>query len=214
MDSTDFSVAAPLPSLRFVRKTGAQFLEVFTELARLRMQVFRAFPYLYAGSLDYEKAYLQTYANAGRSFLFAVYDGGNMVGATTGIPLIDETEAVKRPFRTLDFDLSSLYYFGESMLLPAYRGRGLGHRFFTERERFAAGFGDYTQTGFCAISRPDNHPLRPADYQPLNAFWTRRGYRKEPRLQSRFEWVDIGETESTAKPMIYWLRTIPRETGQ
>lgn len=170
MDSTDFGVTAPVPSLTFVCKTGAQFAEVFTELARLRIQVFRAFPYLYAGSFDYEKAYLQTYANASRSFLFAVYDGSQMVGATTGIPLTDETDAVKKPFRDSGYDLSSIYYFGESILLPAYRGQGLGHRFFTEREAYATGFGEYKHTCFCAVSRPDDHPLRPAHYQPLDAF--------------------------------------------
>ncbi len=211
MDSTDFGVASSLPSLTFIRKTGAQFAEVFTELARLRIQVFRAFPYLYAGSFEYEKAYLQTYANASRSFLFAVYDGSQMVGATTGIPLIDETAAVKNPFLAAGYDLSSIYYFGESILLPAYRGHGLGHRFFAEREAYATGFGAYKQTCFCAVSRPDSHPLRPAHYQPLEAFWTGRGYQKEPRLQSKFEWLDIGENQPTAKPMVYWLRDIRRD---
>ena len=113
------------PPLTFVRKTGQGFSEVFEALARLRIAVFRDFPYLYAGTMDYEKTYLQTYADAERAFLFAVYDSEQMVGATTCIPLADETEEVQQPFREAGYDRSKIFYFGESILLPAYRGRGL-----------------------------------------------------------------------------------------
>lgn len=195
-------------NLTFVRKIGSQFKEAFEPLAALRMAVFRDFPYLYEGTMEYEQAYLQTYARSERSFLFAVYDGDRMVGATTCIPLTDETEEVQQPFITAGFDLSEVFYFGESILLPEYRGLGLGNRFFDEREAHAASFGTYRYTCFCAVVRPDDHHLRPADYRPLDAFWTKRSYRKEPSLQSRFSWPDIGATESTPKQMVYWLRTI------
>lgn len=182
---------------------------MFDDLARLRIAVFRDFPYLYDGSVAYERAYLRTYAESERSFLFAVYDGDRMVGATTCIPLTDETDDVQKPFLAAGYDLSMVVYFGESILLPTYRGRGLGHRFFDEREAHTAQFGEYQLTCFCAVARPADHPLRPADYQPLDAFWTKRGYTKEPRLQSQFDWTDIGERASTPKPMVYWLRSLP-----
>ncbi|MBC8156371.1 MAG: GNAT family N-acetyltransferase [Bacteroidetes bacterium] len=192
-----------------MRKTGGQFADVFDELARLRIAVFRDFPYLYAGSVAYERAYLKTYAESERAFLFAVYDDDRMVGATTCIPLTDETDAVKKPFLDAGYDLSMVVYFGESILLAKYRGLGLGHRFFDEREAHATSFGDYQLTCFCAVARPDDHPLRPTDYQPLDVFWTKRGYTKEPRLQSQFDWTDVGEHASTAKSMVYWLRPLP-----
>ncbi len=209
MDSTDFKVSDSRRSLTFVRKVGGQFADVFSDLAQLRIRVFRDFPYLYEGSVAYEAAYLQTYANASRSLLFAVYDGDHMVGATTAIPLTDETDAVQKPFREAGYDLSTVFYFGESLLLPEYRGLGMGHRFFDEREDYAAQFGTYQLTCFCAVSRPDDHPMRLANYRPLDAFWNKRGYWKEPRLQSQFEWVDRGENESTQKPMVFWLRSLP-----
>lgn len=182
---------------------------MFDDLARLRIAVFRDFPYLYDGSVAYERAYLNTYAKSERAFLFAVYDGDQMVGATTCIPLTDETDDVKKPFLDAGYDLTTVFYFGESILLPACRGLGLGHRFFDEREAHATHFGGYQLTCFCSVSRPADHPLRPVDYQPLDAFWTKRGYAKEPRLQSQFDWTDVGERESTAKPMVYWLRALP-----
>ena len=195
-------------SLTFARFVGSAFRTVFDELAALRITVFRDFPYLYEGSVDYEKAYLETYARSERSFLFAVYDGDRMVGATTAIPLRDETPDVQYPFLKAGYDLDTIFYFGESILLPAYRGLGLGHRFFDEREAHARQFGQYTITCFCAVQRPDNHPLRPADYQPLDAFWTKRGYQRNPDLQSTFAWPDLNETVSSPKPMVYWMHKI------
>lgn len=195
-------------SLTFVQLTGSAFRSVFDELAALRITVFRDFPYLYEGSVAYEKEYLETYACAEQSFLFAAYDGDQMVGATTALPLLDETADVQQPFRDAGFDLNTIFYFGESILLPEYRGLGLGHRFFDEREAHARQFGQYTVTCFCAVQRPADHPLRPADYQPLDAFWTKRGYQRHPNLQSIFTWPDRGETVSTPKPMLYWMRNL------
>lgn len=197
-----------MPDLRFMRKTGNDIAEVFDDLALLRIAVFRDFPYLYEGTVAYEKAYLKTYADAARAFLFAVYDADRMVGATTCIPLADETEEVQKPFLDAGYDISKVFYFGESILLPAYRGLGLGHRFFDEREAHAAGFGTYVMTCFCAVQRPADHPLQPADYQPLDRFWLKRGYQKAPHLQSLFTWPDLGELVATAKPMTYWIRNL------
>lgn len=194
--------------LTFVRKTGAGIADVFDDLAGLRIAVFRDYPYLYEGSVAYEKSYLQTYLRSDRSFLFAVYDGREMVGATTCIPLEDETAEIRKPFEEAGFDVASVFYFGESILLPAYRGRGLGHRFFDEREAHARIFGQFALCCFCSVDRGENHPLKPADYRPNDAFWLKRGYREEPTLQSLMEWPDLGETASTPKNMIFWTKPI------
>jgi len=196
--------------LTFVRKTGAGIAEVFNDLARLRIAVFRDYPYLYEGSVEYELGYLQTYLQSERSFLFAVYDGDEMVGATTCIPLQDETADVRKPFEDAGFDIGAICYFGESILLPSYRGHGLGHRFFDEREAYARNRGDFETCCFCSVDRGDNHPLRPSDYRPNDAFWLKRGYRKEPALQSTMDWPDLGETTSTPKIMIFWTKPLNR----
>jgi len=194
--------------LRYEWLTGSAIRSVFDELAPLRIAVFRDFPYLYAGSVDYERTYLETYARAERSLLFSAWDGDRMVGATTALPLLDETADVQQPFRDAGYDLSSVFYFGESILLSDYRGYGLGHRFFDEREAHARQVSQYTTTCFCAVQRPADHPQRPIDHRPLDDFWTKRGYRKEPALQSTFHWPDIGETESTGKVMVYWVKAL------
>ena len=72
-----------MADLRFQSFIGSKIASVFEPLAQLRIAVFRDFPYLYDGSLNYEMQYLQTYAGSPRSLLFAAFDGGKMGGATT-----------------------------------------------------------------------------------------------------------------------------------
>lgn len=187
---------------------GKEIETVVTALAALRIEVFRDFPYLYEGSFEYEKEYLKTYVNSDRAFLFAVFDNEKMVGATTCIPLVDETDEVQEPFVLSGMNLDDIFYFGESILLKECRGKGIGKQFFEQREKHATSFGNYTTTCFCAVERPENHPLRPEAYIPLDEFWKSRGYKKSEVLKSKFSWKDINEPLETEKMMIYWLKKI------
>jgi GNAT superfamily N-acetyltransferase len=198
------------PDLSVTAHFGADIAAVFEPLAALRVAVFRDFPYLYEGSLKYERAYLRTYADAPRAAVWAIWSDSQVVGATTCIPLADETEEVQRPFVAAGFSLNEVFYFGESLLLPAYRGRGLGHLFFEKREAHVAAFGTYACTAFCAVERPADHPFRPPTYRPLDDFWQKRGYVRQPDLRTTFAWPDLGATQSTDKSMVFWLKKLKK----
>ena len=202
--------ANSLPPEYMIFKTfiGKEIESVIEELGRLRIAVFRAFPYLYEGSLEYEKEYLKVYTASEKSFLFSVWEDGKMVGATTCIPLMDESEEVHEAFDIAGLNKENIFYFGESILLPQYRGRGLGKRFFEEREAHARSFNTFEFTCFCGVVRPENHPLRPKDYVPLDEFWKERGYEKQENLKSWFEWQDIDEQVSSPKTMVYWMKKL------
>ncbi|MET0344531.1 MAG: GNAT family N-acetyltransferase [Polyangiales bacterium] len=179
-------------------------------LAQLRMSVFREYPYLYEGTLDYERAYLSGFAASPRGALVIARDGDRVVGASTAMPLDDHSDAavLAPPLEAAGFSPARVYYFGESVLLPSARGRGIGHAFFELREQAARRHG-FDVCAFCAVARPANHPARPADYRPHDAFWTRRGYRHHADVVASFEWRDVGEPLSTHKPMVFWIRELP-----
>ncbi|NBD37526.1 MAG: GNAT family N-acetyltransferase, partial [Verrucomicrobia bacterium] len=61
-------------------------------------------------------------------------------------------------------------------------------------------------TTFCAVLRPADHPMRPADYRPLDPFWKKRGYRAHPELECTFPWKDLGDKEETRKRLRFWIR--------
>ena len=177
------------------------------DLARLRIEVFRAWPYLYKGSLDYERSYLSRYAEARTGTLIVAEMDGQIVGASTGLGLDEEDDFVQEPFLAAGLDMNRIFYFGESVLQAPYRGQGTGVRFFEEREAAARHHG-YESCVFCVVLRPDDHPARPKDYVPLDGFWSRRGYQKRPDLVSKFSWRDIGERDESEKPMVYWMKTL------
>ncbi|MDH2197792.1 GNAT family N-acetyltransferase [Ectopseudomonas oleovorans] len=187
---------------------GAEIEPHIDDLARLRIQVFREFPYLYDGNLDYEAEYLATYVRSADSLCVLVRDEGRVVGASTALPLADETEEFQQPFTAAGWNPARIFYCAESVVLPAWRGRGLGMRFFVEREGHARALGGFDWCAFCAVQRPVDHPRRPADYQPLDAFWARRGYRHQPALRTEFHWKDLDEAQESAKAMSFWLKEL------
>lgn len=194
--------------LRLERAYGAQIEDHKLQLAQLRMTVFRDWPYLYEGDLDYEQKYLDYYIRTPRSFALLVYDGDTLVGATTAMPLADEAQAMHRPFAEAGFDVQRVFYNAESILLPAYRGRGLYRRFFDEREDYARSFGEFDWITHCAVQRPQDHPMRPADYQPLDEVWRHFGYEPRPDLIAVYPWRDVGHTEETEKPLMFWIKRL------
>lgn len=179
-------------------------------LAHLRMTVFREYPYLYEGTLDYERAYLRGFAASPRGTLVIARDGARVVGASTAMPLADHSDAplMAPALAAAGYAPERVYYFGESVLLASERGRGIGHAFFDLREQAALRHG-FDVCAFCAVERPPDHPARPPDYRPHDAFWTRRGYRRRPEVVATFAWRDIGEPTSTDKPMVFWTRELP-----
>jgi len=188
--------------------SGIDAVPYFDDLAHLRITVFRAFPYLSDGTLEHEREYLATYAQAEGAVFVLALDGDKVVGMSTGMPMAVETEEVKAPFIAAGYDPEHIFYFGESVLLDTYRGQGAGVRFFEEREAHAKRLRGIEWGTFCAVERPDNHLRRPADYVPLNAFWEKRGYRHYPELHTTFTWQDLDETSKSSKPLSFWMKRI------
>jgi GNAT superfamily N-acetyltransferase len=186
---------------------GIAVEKAIPDLARLRIAVFRDFPYLYDGDLDYERKYLRKFAQLPESTLVVARDGAAIVGASTALPMRNAGDEVAAPFRAQTRDPAQYYYFGESVLMPAYRGQGIGVAFFARREERARALG-FRYAAFCAVDRPTEHPMRPKDYVPLDAFWTHRGYVRHPELIATFSWKEIGETEETPKTLTFWVKTL------
>lgn len=194
-------------SLTFLKLTGSEARAHAEDLARLRISVFREFPYLYEGDIAYEMKYLETYFKALNSFIFMVLDNGMPVGATTGIWAAEEEESFRRPFIQYGLAPEKVFYFGESVLGSDYRGQGIGKIFFKEREAFAKSIPSVEYLAFCAVERPENHPLRPERYQPLDPFWQQQGFKKID-LKTTYEWLDCDQERPTSKSMQYWLKEL------
>lgn len=192
--------------LEILRLSGGEVSAYVEDLARLRIQVFREYPYLYDGDMAYEVAYVDTFLQAQRNFMVVVKDGEDVVGASTGLPLVEETDNIKAPFLEAGWDLTKIFHLGESVLLPDYRGRGIGKQFFELREQFARRLG-FATLAFCSVVRPERHPMRPDDYQPLEPLWRAQGFQPED-LHCLINWKELSEAEESAKSLQFWTKPL------
>lgn len=192
-------------AIRVEPLTGSAFADALPALSRLRIGVFREWPYLYDGTLASEQDYLSRFGVAAGAVIVAARDGDAIVGVATATPLRGHTEDFVPLFAARGFDPDRVFYFGESVLLPAYRGQGIGHAFFDRREAHAHGVAS-THTAFCAVVRPEDHPLEPPGYRPLDGFWRKRGYAPVAGMIGSYTWKDIDRPQETAKPMQFWIR--------
>ena len=191
--------------LRLQNFHGAELAPHLDALGELRIAVFREYPYLYVGTLEHEREYLRTYLQSSGSLVVLVFDDDRVVGATTCLPMLDEGPEFQAAFVQAGYDLSTICYFGESILLPAYRGKGIGTEFFVRREAHVRTLGMKLST-FCAVDRPSGHALRPEGYRELDDFWRSQGYVRHPELQATFVWKEIGEEVESPKTLTFWVK--------
>jgi GNAT superfamily N-acetyltransferase len=187
---------------------GAALAPLLPALARLRVTVFRSWPYLYDGTEAYEARYLQTYMKAPGAGVAVAQDGAAVVGASTCLPLSEASQDVQAPFALAGLNLNDFFYFGESVLLDAYRGQGIGVKFFELREARARALGAARFCAFCAVRRSPDHKLRPPGAGTLDGFWSQRGYVRHSTLSAEMSWKDIDEPAESAKTMIFWMKSL------
>ncbi len=186
--------------------TGAALRDLLPALAHLRIEVFRDFPYLYDGTLDYEQRYIAEFAAGPDTVVVVARDGDEIIGMATASPVQGHADAFAEPFRERGYDIDKLFYCGESVLRRAYRGRGIGHAFFDHREAHGRALGRFTHVTFCGVVRPADHPLRPREYRPLDGFWHKRGYAPLDGVRARFSWKDIDKPVADEKAMQFWIK--------
>ena len=89
---------------------AGELASVLGALAELRINVFRDFPYLYDGSLDYEHNYLSRFSKAHGAVIVVARDGGRIVGAATGAPMMEVEPEFSAPFLAHGYDIDCLLY--------------------------------------------------------------------------------------------------------
>ena len=190
--------------------TGAGLKPYIHSVAKLRMEVFRDYPYFEEADLERETQYLKKLASCKESIGVLIFDNTTLVGASLGHPLNIEEDSVLRPFKDKKMDIDSFFFFGDSALLKHYRGRGIGHHFFDAREAHVHHYKKFKHICFCVLDCPEPDPQKPKDYIPLNDFWRKRGYIYYPDMKCHLSWKQIGEAHPTEKQMGFWIKDLSK----
>lgn len=187
----------------FTENEAKQFID---ELAKLRIKIFREYPYLYDGDYEYEKKYLNKFLNTPDSMIAVAFEGSKVIGALTGLPLKSEDSTIKQPWQTTEFDIDEMYYFSEVLLLPENRGKGLGAELFKIAEEWVQSLNKYPISILATVVRDENHPKKSIGYKSLDSFWEKLGYRKTNTITCCIPWKEVGEAEETNKALMFWIK--------
>lgn len=187
---------------------GRDIEKVIESVAKLRIAVFREYPYLYDGDISYEEKYLQTYLKCARSVVGVEKVDGVVVGATTALPFTEGQEQLQKVFTDAGYNVEEFFYFGESVVLPEFRSGGIGQRFMDLRLQEARAYPEYSKVCFCAVSRAENDPKKPLHYKGPASLWLRNGFVQRKDLVSSMRWKEIGEDIGTEKPMQFWIKEL------
>jgi GNAT superfamily N-acetyltransferase len=187
--------------------TGSAVKDCLNEIASLRIEIFREFPYLYDGLREDELDYLKLYADAPEAFIVIVSDAEKVVGAATGIPLCHENRELIDPFVGTAYPVDEIFYVGELLFYPAYRNRGLGLRLVAQILQQISFLGTYRYLTCATVVRPDDHPLRPADYISIDRFLAHTGFNPLPGITTSFTWLETDGVKRS-HPMNFWIKEL------
>jgi len=187
--------------------TGDVIASALDDLATLRLSIFEEYPYLYQGERAHELAYLRSYVEKPESCVIVARDGAQVVGAATGMPLIQEDAQLRDAVAETGMALEQIYYVGELLFLPAWRNRGLGLKLLAQMEGHIRALGRYRTLACATVERPDDHPSRPQTYTPITRFLARTGFVRLSGSVAHFAWR---ETDGVRRDhaMQFWFKPL------
>jgi len=189
--------------MRIIR--GQEIENHIDQLGRFRIEIFREYPYLYDGDLDYERAYLNRYSRDTESFLLVIHDRLGFVGICTGMPLSGEDPDFRNAF--VGESINEIYYIGEVMLRKDARGKKMGSKLFSTALSLIDSK-KYKRVSLCTVDRGSNHPQCPESYCSPDYLWKKYGFEKSAHLVAFLSWKDIGQTTETKKTMNIWFKEL------
>ncbi len=194
-------------NIRMAALAGHEAKKYFEEIARIRITLFREYPYLYEGSQEYEREYLETYFRSANAVVLLVFDNDKVVGFSNSIPLAEESAELKAPFERQGLNLNDYLYIGEVMLYPEYRGQGFMRKFLEFHEDKARKEG-YKYTVLMTVERPDDHSLRPSDYKSLDSMWRHFGYERLSAMRIHLAWTQVDTKREMENRLAIWQKQI------
>ena len=188
--------------------TGSGIKSHLHSIAKLRTSALQDYPYSEAPNLQREMEHIRHISTCKEAIIVLIFDGHTLVGSALGYPLVWAAAELLKPFRDQGRKVESYFFFGESMLLKLYRGRGIGHHFFDAREAHVTHFATFQHICFCVPYKTEEKA--PADFIPLNEFYRRRGYIHHPELAFHQIKHKVGQQTPVEVVDTFWIKEIHR----
>lgn len=194
--------------MEFITITGPEFENYIETVATLRLTIFKEYPYLYDGTIQTEKNYLKNYARSKNSLTILVKDGEKIVGAITGMPLVEMEETFVTPFYKNQLPIHPFYYLGEVLLFKEYRGQGIEKRLYNTFEEWLKNKNEWSKIAVAELKRDKNDPRRPKDYVDMHDFWESLGFKEHPEVILEMPYKEIGSKEVIPHSLIFLFKQL------
>lgn len=191
---------------------GKNIAQYAKYIASLRLMMFKEFPYLYDGTLEQEEKYLSFYSDSPDGTLILAKQDDCIVGLLTGMPVNKICELIpdfKKILTENKRNTQPAYYYGEALVLPAYRGQGILTKMFQEEDNAIKKMGYNIAYGITAIREKDDS-RRPVNYRDTDTLWTHLGLIKT-NMAFGGEWPTVtksGETKIEMNQVQIWEKPL------
>jgi hypothetical protein len=192
--------------------SGKDIVHYLDILTQMRIALFQEYPYLYCGDFDYEKKYLEEYLKEERSILAIALYNDKVVATLTGMPLASESSVIadlKNKLQAQGENPNDYFYYGEVLVQPEYRGKGLYLQMYKTLDQWIQKWG-YSFACFLTVLRDENDPRKPKGYKCPDLLAERAGFRKTNTGIS-FSWPTIqasGEVKDSSNELLMWVKKI------
>ncbi|MBN8536984.1 MAG: GNAT family N-acetyltransferase [Deltaproteobacteria bacterium] len=182
------------------------------EIAQFRIKYFKSYPYLYVGNLEYEKEYINGYANNSKSLLILALYNGKIIGVSTALPLNSNADILGEApvlFAKKGLNINEYFYYGEIIVKTEFQGIGIAAKIYDMQESYAKAEG-FKKIILATVNRRPNDPRKPSDYFNTDIVWNKLGFKK-CNIQINYNWPTITENGSIKdinNPMDFWTKEI------
>jgi hypothetical protein len=191
--------------------TGDQLKEVLPFMAQQRLAYFRDYPYRYEGNMEEELAYLTWFSTLKSSAAAVAFLDSKPVGFLAGTGMVEFEEHFKgsvAAFENAGLKHEEYFYVSEAIILLAHRGNKLCSCLASMLGQFAKERG-YTKGCFVTESHA-THPLKPKNYQEVDALCLKMGCTKTPATLT-FSYKTLqaeGSPKEEEHTFTYWTKNL------
>lgn len=191
---------------------GKEILPFAEDLFTLRIAIFKEFPYLWEGKIEEEKnsIYNKKFLESEDAVMVIAKDKRtkSIIGIASANSLKNEISDLQNILLQRGLNPAEFFYFRESMLLPEYRGLGIGKIFLQEREKIAKQHPQINHITFFCVERDHNDPRKPHDYRSPYLLWHKEGFKKRDDIHHTFEWKIVEEEKPIPNKIVFWIKNL------
>lgn len=191
--------------------TGQDIKPVIGFVAQKRLDTFCEYPYLYEGTMEYERAYLENFSIPENNAAIAMaYYNQKAIGFVTAIPLI-HAEIVQESLPSLEnegINTKKCFYISEGIVDQEHRKQKIALRLYGLIKKYAH------EKGFTIESvlneSHEEHPLKPKNYIDINNTFIAHGAVKTiTTLKAIWPTFQVdGSVKEQEHVLQYWVKNL------